>query len=393
MSNLYLIRYGEIALKGENRSMFEDILKSNIKKSIKKEDENVTIYKTPGRIFLETVAEQNIVTNRLSKIPGLVSFSPVKEVALDYEKIKKVVLDSAQKALENRDHISFRISARRSNKEFEYDSMELQYDLGEYVIENIEESKRKVDLHNPDLDINVEIRKNRAYVYSEVYKGVGGLPVGVTGKVGLMLSGGIDSPVAGYMGLKRGVKLVPVYFHSFPYTSDRAKEKVKELTQTLAKYQNNIDLHIVDFTNILTEMNEKCPNDLITIIMRKLMIKITEMIIEKKNGKAIITGESIGQVASQTLEALKVTNEVPQLPILRPLIGLNKHQIINLAKKIGTYEISIQPYDDCCTVFVPDSPETRPTIEQVNRGEENLELNTMIKKAVENAEVVHIEGY
>ncbi|MCF8000599.1 MAG: tRNA 4-thiouridine(8) synthase ThiI [Halanaerobiales bacterium] len=393
MSNLYLIRYGEIALKGENRSMFEDILKSNIKKSLKKEKGNITIYKTPGRIFLKSDVNQNIVINRLQKIPGLVSFSPVKEVDLNYDKIKEVVLKSAQKALENKDYISFRITARRSNKSFEYDSMELQYNLGEYVIENITENKREVDLHNPDLDINVEIRKNSAYVYSEVYEGMGGLPVGVTGKAGLMLSGGIDSPVAGYMGLKRGAKLIPVYFHSFPFTSDRTKEKVKELTQVLAKYQNNIDLHIVDFTDILTEMNEKCPNDLITIIMRRLMIKITELIIEKKNGKAIITGESIGQVASQTLEALRVTNEVPQLPILRPLLGLNKVQIINLAKKIGTYDISIQPYDDCCTVFVPDSPETRPTIEQVRKGEEDLNIDDKIKKAVESVEVIHIEGY
>lgn len=393
MSSLYLIRYGELALKGENRSMFEDILKSNIKKSIKNVDQNLTIYKTPGRIFLESDAEENIVKERLSKIAGLVSFSPVIKVALDYEEIKKIVLKSAQKALTNKDHISFRISARRSNKKFEYDSMELQYNLGEYVIENIEESKREVDLHNPDLDINVEIRKNSAYIYSEVYSGMGGLPVGVTGRVGLMLSGGIDSPVAGYMGLKRGAKLVPVYFHSFPFTSDRTKEKVKELAQILAKYQNNIDLHIVDFTDILTEMNENCPNDLITIIMRRLMIKITELIIEKKNGKAIITGESIGQVASQTLEAIKVTNLIPTLPILRPLLGLNKVQIVNLAKKIGTYQISIKPYDDCCTLFVPDSPETRPTIEQVRQGEENLEINNMIKEAVDNVEVVHIEGY
>ena len=393
MSNLYLIRYGEIALKGENRSMFEDILKSNIKKSIKNEGGNITIYKTPGRIFLKTEVDQNIVINRLQKIPGLVSFSPVVEVPLDYDKIKKVVLKSAQKALEDSEYINFRITARRSNKDFKYDSMELQYNLGEYIIENIEENKREVDLHTPDLDINVEIRKNGAFIYSEVYKGIGGLPVGVTGNAGLMLSGGIDSPVAGYMGLKRGAKLLPVYFHSFPFTSDRTKEKVKELTQVLAKYQNNIDLHIVDFTNILTEMNEKCPNDLITIIMRRLMLKITEMIVEKKNGKAIITGESIGQVASQTLEALKVTNEVPQLPILRPLLGLNKVQIIDLAKQIGTYNISIQPYDDCCTVFVPDSPETRPTIEQVLKGEENLDINDIIEKAVENVEVIHIEGY
>ncbi len=393
MNNLYLIRYGEIGLKGENRSIFEDKLMSNIRKAIKPEDKSLKIYKTPGRIFLETTADPQIVKGRLLKTAGLVSFSPVKKLNLEYEEIQESVLDSAKQFMKDKEKVTFRISARRSNKKYEYDSMELQYNLGEYVLESIGEDKISVDLHEPDLDIHVEIRKNHAYVYSESFEGMGGLPVGTTGNVGLMLSGGIDSPVAGYMGLKRGVKLTPIYFHSFPFTSDRAKEKVIELAEVLAKYQNEIDLHVVNFTEILKEINEKCPEKLITLIMRRLMIKVSEKIMENQNGKAIITGESIGQVASQTLEALKVTNNVPKLPILRPLLGLNKVQIVNLAKKIGTYDISIQPYEDCCTVFVPDSPETRPTIQQIKEGEENLNIDDMIEKAVKEVEVINIRPY
>jgi thiamine biosynthesis protein ThiI len=342
---------------------------------------------------LETTTDPQIVKDRLLKTAGLVSFSPVKKLYLDYEEIKESVLESAKQFMGEKEKITFRISARRSNKKYKYDSMELQYNLGEYVLESIGEDKISVDLHQPDLDINVEIRKNHAYVYSESFEGMGGLPVGTTGNVGLMLSGGIDSPVAGYMGLKRGVRLTPIYFHSFPFTSDRAKEKVIELAEVLAEYQNEIDLHVVNFTEILKEINEKCPEKLITLIMRRLMIKVSEKIMEKQNGKAIITGESIGQVASQTLEALKVTNNIPELPILRPLLGLNKVQIVNLAKKIGTYDISIQPYEDCCTVFVPDSPETRPTIQQVKEGEENLNVEEMIEKAVNEVEIINIKAY
>lgn len=390
MENLFLIRYGEIGLKGENRSLFEDKLLSNIKYSIKKYDKDLSVYKTPGRIFLKTSADKDIIKERLQKIPGLVSFSPVEKVDLDIDKIKQVVLNIAKNNLKENEKITFRISARRSNKEYEYDSMDLQYDLGELIIENINKEKIEVDLHNPDLDINVEIRKNFAYIYSKVYEGIGGLPAGTTGKVGLMLSGGIDSPVAGFMGMKRGAEIIPIYFHSFPFTSDRTKEKVIDLAKELANYQNIMKLHVVNFTEILKEINDKCPDKLLTIIMRRLMLKITEMIIEKQNGKAIITGESIGQVASQTLEAIKVTNSVPQLPILRPLIGLNKLQIINLAKEIGTYEISIRPYEDCCTVFVPNSPETRPTIQQVIEGEQNLNIDDLISEAVTNVEVIKI---
>lgn len=393
MSNLYLIRYGEVGLKGENRSIFEDKLMSNIKKIIQDEDQDLNVYKTPGRIFLKTSVEKKLVEDRLTKTAGIVSFSPVEKINLNYDKIKKEVLKSVKNKLENKDFLSFRISARRSNKKYKYDSMELQYNLGEYVIENVKKDKIEVDLHEPDLDVNIEIRKNYAYIYSEIIKGMGGLPVGTTGNVALMLSGGIDSPVAGYMALKRGVKLTPVYFHSFPFTNDRVKEKVIDLSKVLAKYQNEIDLHIVNFTDILTEINENCPEKLLTIIMRRSMIKISEEIIKKRNGKAIITGESIGQVASQTLEAIKVTNNVPTLPILRPLLGLNKVQIINLAKKIGTYEISIQPYEDCCTVFVPESPETRPTLEQIKKGEKNLEIDKKIQYAVENVEIVNIKAY
>lgn len=389
MEKLYLIRYGEIGLKGENRSLFEDKLLSNINKKIKKFDKNLKVYKKPGRIYLITATDKSIVVNKLKKTPGIVSFSPVQKVKLDYDLIKKEVLKSAT-SFENKEKINFRISARRSNKKYKYDSMQLQKMLGEYVIDNLKGVDLNVDLYQPDLDINVEIRKDFAYIYSEIIEGVGGLPVSVSGTVGLMLSGGIDSPVAGYMGLKRGVEIVPIYFHSFPFTTDRAKEKVIDITKVLSNYQHNIKLHIVDFTEILTEINEKCPDKLLTIIMRRLMIKITEMLISKYNGKAIITGESIGQVASQTLEAIKVTNNIPDIPILRPLIGLNKVQIVNLAKKIGTYDISIQPYDDCCTVFVPKSPETRPTLEQIIQGEESLRIDKLIKQAVKSVQILNI---
>lgn len=390
MENLFLIRYGEIGLKGENRSLFEDKLLSNVKNSLKKIDNNLSVYKTPGRIFLKTSADKDLVKESLQKTPGLVSYSPVEKAPLDINKLKTLVLKIAKDEIKEDKKITFRISARRSNKEYKYDSMDLQYDLGEYIIENISEDRIEVDLHNPDLNINVEIRKNYAYIYSKVYKGIGGLPVGTTGKIGLMLSGGIDSPVAGFMGMKRGAEIVPVYFHSFPFTSDRTKEKVVDLAKVLAKYQNKINLHIINFTDILKEINDKCPDKLLTIIMRRLMLKITEMIIEKQNGKAIITGESIGQVASQTLEAINVTNSVANLPVLRPLIGLNKLQIINIAKEIGTYEISIRPYEDCCTVFVPNSPETRPTLKQIVEGEKKLDIDNLIKEAVNNVEIIPI---
>ncbi|MBS3811807.1 MAG: tRNA 4-thiouridine(8) synthase ThiI [Halanaerobiales bacterium] len=393
MNKLYLIRYGEIALKGENRSLFENKLLSNIKKSLENTDKNLITYKTPGRIFLKTSTDQSVVIDRLLKIAGIVSFSPVLKLSLNYNEMKKETLKIVKNTLEERENISFRITARRSNKKYKYDSMELQYKLGEYVIENVDQNKIEVDLHQPELNINVEIRKHNSYIYSKVHQGIGGLPVGVTGNVGLMLSGGIDSPVAGYMGIKRGAKIIPVYFHSFPFTGDKTKQKVIELANVLANYQNNIDLYVVNFTDILQEINKKCPNKLMTIIMRRLMLKITELIIEKKNGKAIITGESIGQVASQTLDAIRVTNPIPKLPILRPLLGLNKVQIINMAKKIGTYDISIQPYEDCCSIFVPYSPETHPKMEQIKKGEETLDVDDLIKKAVNTAELINIEAY
>ncbi|MCF8008404.1 MAG: tRNA 4-thiouridine(8) synthase ThiI [Halanaerobiales bacterium] len=389
MEKLYLIRYGEIGLKGENRSLFEDKLLSNINKKIKIFDKNLKIYKKPGRIYLITETTKNIVINKLKKTPGIVSFSPVQKVKLDYDLIKKEVLNSA-KSFKNKGKINFRISARRSNKKYKYDSMQLQKLLGEYVIDNLTGVDLNVDLYKPDLDINVEIRKDFAYIYTEIIEGLGGLPVGISGTVGLMLSGGIDSPVAGYMSLKRGVKIIPIYFHSFPFTTDRAKEKVIDITKTLSNYQHNIKLHVVDFTKILTEINKNCPDKLLTIIMRRLMIKITEMLISKYDGKAIITGESIGQVASQTLEAIQVTNNISALPILRPLIGLNKVQIVNLAKKIDTYDISIQPYDDCCTVFVPKNPETKPTLEQIIQGEKKLNIDKLIKQAVKSVQILNI---
>ncbi|WP_027340454.1 tRNA uracil 4-sulfurtransferase ThiI [Halonatronum saccharophilum] len=393
MEKLYLIRYGEIGTKGKNRFIFEDKLKSNILKSLKGEGGHLRVYKTYGRIYVETDIEEDKVLNRLTKIFGIVGVCPTEKVALDVQEIKDACLKLVKKDLSEEGVTSFKISARRNNKQFELDSMELNRELGAHVLINIEDGRLKVDVHNPEIDVNVEIREKFAYVYTKDIPGVKGLPVGVTGTSGLLLSGGIDSPVAGWMIMKRGAKVVPIYFHSFPFTSDRAKEKVIELTEVLAQYQGPTDLHVVHFTDIQTQMNESCPKELTTIIMRRLMMRIAERITINNGGKSLITGESMGQVASQTMESMYVTNMIPKMPIFRPLIGLDKVEIIARAERIGTYDISIRPYEDCCTIFVPESPETSPTVKQIEIGEKDLDVEDLIEKAIEEVEIIRINPY
>ncbi|MCK8827210.1 tRNA 4-thiouridine(8) synthase ThiI [Natroniella acetigena] len=394
MEQLYLIRYGEIGIKGKNRPLFEDKLVNNIREQLKRAEPNqLDVYKTYGRIYVRTDLEQEEVVARLQKVFGIVGICPTKRVALDMEEIKAACLELVNEQLATKKGLtSFKIIARRSNKGFELDSMELNRELGAHVLINTKDGRLEVDVHQPEIPVTVEIRSKYAFIYTQDLKGVGGLPLGVTGKAGLLLSGGIDSPVAGWMAMKRGVEIVPIYFHSFPFTSDRAKEKVIDLAEVLAQYQGEIDLHVVDFTAIQTEMNDKCPADLITIIMRRIMMDLAEKITARQEGKALITGESMGQVASQTLDSMYVTNLVPEMPVFRPLIGMDKLEIEKKAKMIGTYQTSIQPYEDCCTVFVPKTPETHPTKEQVLAGEEELEIEDLIQEAVENVEVISIVG-
>jgi len=384
MENLYLISYGEIALKGENRPFFERILIQRIKQALGR-FEKYRIQKDHGRVYCFVEGPKEDVIDSLKRVFGIVSISPASSCDLDLEAIKDTAL-SMMKEIDYKGK-TFKVETRRPNKSFSMKSPEISREIGAHLLRNLD--GLTVDVHTPDILLEIEVRE-RAYVYQEKISGLGGLPVGCNGKAVLLLSGGIDSPVAGYMTMKRGVEIEAVYFHSFPFTSDRAKEKVIDLTRILSAYSGHINLHVVNFTDVLKEIGEKTPNDFLTILMRRMMVRISEQIAKKVGAKALVTGESVGQVASQTLEAINATNEVAKLPILRPLIGFDKIEIMNLARKIGTYEKSIEPYDDCCTVFVPEHPKTRPELEAVRKAEENLDIDKLTEWGVNNIERIRV---
>ncbi|MGB9840062.1 tRNA uracil 4-sulfurtransferase ThiI [Thermovenabulum sp.] len=384
MENTFLISFGELGLKGENRPYFERILVQNIKEALKN-FEKVEVKRTHGRIYVNAVGEREAVINRLKKVFGIVSISPAKCCSLDMEEIKKAAVE-AVKELDYKGK-SFKVETRRPNKSFPFKSPEISKMVGGYVLRNTE--GLRVDVHNPDIEVDVEIRE-RAFVYCKREKGPGGLPLGSNGRAVLLLSGGIDSPVAGYMVMKRGVRIFPVYFHSFPFTSDRAKEKVIDLCRVMAEYSGKVRLFVVNFTEILKEIAEKGKEEYLTILMRRMMVRIAQGIAQNLGAKALITGESIGQVASQTMESILCTNEVAGIPVLRPLIGFDKQEIIEIARKIGTYEISIRPYEDCCTVFVPEHPVTRPKLDSVKKIESAFDLEEMTKKGVKDVEIIEI---
>ena len=392
MDNLFLIRYGEIGIKGNNRYKFEDKLIENIKESLEELGAKPTVYKTFGRIFVETNLATEDVLNRLSDVFGIVGICPAQKAALDIENIKEEALKLVEEELEAtaKEPLLFRITTNRSNKSFALDTMELNRELGAYLLENTPDGSLGVDLEDFDLELTVEIRDQQAYIYSQDKQGLGGLPVGTSDKAGLMLSGGIDSPVAGWLAMKRGVEITPIYFHTPPFTSERAKEKVIDLAEQLARYQPELKLHVVNFTAVQTAINEHCHADLITLVMRRQMIKIAQRITKNRGGKALVSGESIAQVASQTLDSLQVTNQIAELPILRPLIAFDKEEIINKAREIGTYKLSTKPAQDCCTVFVPDTPETHPKMEQITASEEDLEVEELITEAIKNAEIIEL---
>lgn len=385
MESLYLISFGEIALKGENRPFFERILVSNIKKALKK-FESVRVEKTHGRIYCFVDGRREEVIESLKKVFGIVSISPSLSCDLDMNLIGQTALEVI-KSIDYKGK-TFKVETRRPNKSFPIKSPEISREVGAHILRNLD--GLRVDVHKPQIKVEVEIRE-KAFVYCQKTRGLGGLPVGCNGKATLMLSGGIDSPVAGYMIMKRGVEVEPVYFHSFPFTSDRAKEKVIDLCRILARYSGgSMKLHVVNFTEALKEMAEKCPDEFITIMMRRMMVRISEQIAKKVGAKALITGESLGQVASQTLEALNATNEVASMPVFRPLIGFDKSEIMDLAREIGTYDISIMPYDDCCTVFVPQHPKTRPNIDQVHEAEKNIDCQKLLDESLKDVETINI---
>lgn len=391
MKKVLLIRYGEIILKGLNRPVFEEKLMNNIKKSLQGLGK-IAVIRSQARIYIEPADDGydfSAAVERLQKVFGIVSISPVLKIETDFEVIKRHSLEMARELFEKSSiaQPTFKVESKRGNKAFPMESPEICAKLGEYIIDNI--PGLNVDVHSPSFVIYVEVRES-TYIYSERIHSWGGLPLGTNGKAMLLLSGGIDSPVAGWMLAKRGVEIEAVHFYSYPYTSERAKDKVIELARILARYCYRIKLHVVPFTEIQLAINEKCPEDQITIVMRRAMMVISERIAEKTGAQALITGESMGQVASQTMQSLYVTNEAVTMPVFRPLIGMDKNEVIDIARKIDTFETSILPYEDCCTVFVAKHPKTKPKLEEIKKHESVLQLQELISKAVESTEVISV---
>lgn len=383
MNDLILVKYApEIFLKGLNRGKFEKKLRDNIGKKL--EGMKVEFIHDSGRYFIKSSEIEESI-EKISKVFGILEVCRVKEVPIDIEKIEEVALSKVREC----EGKTFKIVTNRANKKFELDSMQVSRRIGGYVLTNLNEAIT-VDVKNPEIIINVEIRNNFAYIWSgnDITKGVAGLPYGMNGSTMLMLSGGIDSPVAGYLMAKRGVELSCVYYHSHPYTSERAKDKVKELAKILSQYTEKINLYIVPFTDIQMEIIDKCREDELTIIMRRFMMRVACKLADKYNIDSVCTGESIGQVASQTMDGLIVSDDCADRPAFRPLIATDKTDIMEIARKIGTYETSILPYEDCCTIFVPKHPKTNPKLEPIRKQEENLNVEELIENAINNMEIV-----
>ncbi len=393
MFTAFLIKYAEIGVKGKNRYLFEDMLVHQMKLALKKCDGQFLIHKSQGRIFVEAQGEFDFeeAVERLKKVFGISGICPVVYAEDEgFGKLAERIVAYVDEVYPDK-HKTFKVHSRRARKDYPKESMEINADLGEAVLNAYPEMT--VDVHSPEILLNVEIRE-KIYIYSETIPGPGGMPVGTGGKAMLLLSGGIDSPVAGYMIAKRGVKLDAVYFHAPPYTSERAKQKVVDLARIVAGYAGPVWLHVINFTDIQLYIHEKCPHEELTIIMRRYMMRIAEEIAKETDCLGLITGESIGQVASQTMQSLVATNEVCSLPVYRPLIGFDKQEIVEVAEKIGTFETSILPYEDCCTIFVAKHPVTKPNLNVIRRHEHNLDegIEELVRIALETKELIVVEA-
>lgn len=384
MERVILVRYAEIHLKGLNRPFFERLLVDRIKQALHPVTANVE--REQGRIFVYGVDEEQLpeCMDKLVRVFGIHSISAARCVEKDWEAIKNAAIEEAKEQAQSRPNLTFKCFARRSDKRFPMTSEQLCRELGHELLEAY--PHLSVDVHHPEMSVTVEIRQQNAFVYTDEILGAGGMPVGSNGKAMLLISGGIDSPVAGYMIAKRGVMLDAVHFYSYPYTSERARDKVVELTKLVSHYAGVINLYLVPFTDIQLTIYEKCPSTETTVLMRRLMMKIAERIAKDKGALALITGESIGQVASQTIESLCVTDDAVSMPVFRPLIGFDKEEIIEKAQKIGTFETSILPYEDCCTVFVPKHPVTKPKVDKLRESEALVDFEPMIETAIANTE-------
>ena len=392
MFTAFLIKYAEIGVKGKNRYLFEDMLVRQMKYALKKCEGRFVIRKSQGRIFAEAQGEFDFdeAVERLRRVFGISGICPVVYAEDEgFEKLCQRVTAYVDEVYPDK-HRTFKVNARRARKDYPIESMEINALLGEAILKAYPEMS--VDVHKPDIMLNVEIRE-KIYIYSEIIPGPGGMPVGSGGKAMLLLSGGIDSPVAGYMIAKRGVKLDAVYFHAPPYTSERAKQKVVDLARIVSRYAGPVWLHVINFTDIQLYIHEKCPHEELTIIMRRYMMRIAEHIAKETDCLGLITGESIGQVASQTMQSLIATNEVCELPVYRPLIGFDKLEIVEVANRIDTFETSILPYEDCCTIFAAKHPVTKPNLKFIRRHEQNLQegIEELVRTALETKELIVVE--
>lgn len=392
MYKAFLIKYGEIGVKGKNRYLFEDALVRQIKYALRDVDGDFRVTKENGRIYALAQEEFDYdeAVAALQRVFGIIGICPVVQIEDNgFDDLAANVIDYFNRTYPDK-NITFKVNARRARKNYPMDSMEINMELGARLLDAFPELK--VDVHKPQVLLQVEVR-NKINIYSEEIPGPGGMPVGTAGKAMLLLSGGIDSPVAGYMIAKRGVQLEATYFHAPPYTSERAKQKVVDLAKLVAGYAGPIVLNVVNFTDIQLAIYEKCPHDELTIIMRRYMMRIAEELGKKSGCLGLITGESIGQVASQTMQSLYCTNEVCTMPVFRPVIGFDKQEIIDLSEKIGTYETSIQPFEDCCTIFVAKHPVTKPNLNIIKNDEQHLAdcIDEMMRKAVDTVERIVVE--
>ena len=388
MKRIILVRYGEIILKGYNRPLFEDALIRNIRSAIKDEGE-VKITKAQATIYIEPIdndTQTDAIVEKLKKVFGIVSiviaYRTEKSIDGAFEEIQ-TVFDTVLKNAK-----TFKVEAKRADKKFPLKSPEICMEIGGRILSKYH--NLKVDVHNPEVTVHVEMREEYCYVHTGREKGIGGMPTGTNGKALLLLSGGIDSPVAGYMIGKRGVALEAIHFFSYPYTSDRAKDKVMKLAEIIGGYTGGLKVHIVPFTDIQLAIRDKCPEEHLTLVMRRFMMQISQKIAKKRGCQALVTGESIGQVASQTMSALAVTDDAVDMPVFRPLIGMDKEEIVEISRRIDTFETSILPYEDCCTVFTPKHPSTKPKIEKVVLSQNLLEWEKMVDEAVDGTEIIEV---
>ncbi len=392
MYKAFLIKYGEIGVKGKNRYLFEDALVRQIRYALKEVDGEFNVTKENGRIYATAVSDFDYdeAVAALKRVFGIIGICPVVQIEDNgFDDLAKHVVEYFDATYPDK-NITFKVNARRARKNYPMDSMEINMELGGRLLDAFPELK--VDVHKPEVLLQVEIR-NKINIYSVEIPGPGGMPIGTAGKAMLLLSGGIDSPVAGYMIAKRGVQIEATYFHAPPYTSDRAKQKVVDLAKLVSRYSGPMVLNVVNFTDIQLAIYEKCPHDELTIIMRRYMMRIAEKLGKKSGCLGLITGESIGQVASQTMQSLYCTNEVCEMPVFRPVIGFDKQEIIDLSEKIGTYETSIQPFEDCCTIFVAKHPVTKPNLNIIKNDEKHLDdcIEEMLKTAIDTVERIEIK--